>query len=97
MGTWGAGLSRFDGKSWKTYTVKEGLPGNHVFMLNKKAGGDMWIGTNKGLARPAANGFKVMTKADGLFADNVFSLAEATDGSLWVGSFGGVARIVDYN
>lgn len=96
-GTWGAGLSRFDGENWKTYTVKEGLPGNHVFMLNKKPGGDMWIGTNKGLARPTANGFKVMTKADGLFADNVFSLAEATDGSLWVGSFGGVARIVDYN
>lgn len=96
-GTWGAGLSRFDGSSWKTYTVKEGLPGNHVFMLNKKAGGDMWIGTDKGLARPTAKGFEVMTKADGLFADNVFSLAEATDGSLWVGSFGGVARIVDYN
>jgi ligand-binding sensor domain-containing protein len=96
-GTWGAGLSRFDGKTWKTYTVKEGLPGNHVFMLHKKAGGEMWIGTNKGLARPTANGFKVMTTADGLFANNVFSLAEANDGSLWVGSFGGVARIVDYN
>jgi ligand-binding sensor domain-containing protein len=98
-GTWGGGLSRFDGKTWKTYTVKEGLPGNHVFMLSKKPGGEMWIGTNKGLARPNANGigFKVMTKADGLFANNVFSLAEATDGSLWVGSFGGVARITDYN
>ncbi len=98
-GTWGGGLSRFDGKSWKTYTVKEGLPGNHVFMLYKKPGGEMWIGTNKGLARfnPDGNGFKVMTKADGLFANNVFSMAEATDGSLWVGSFGGVARIMDYN
>jgi len=98
-GTWGAGLSRFDGKTWKTYTVKEGLPGNHIFMLHKKPGGEMWIGTNKGLARPNANenGFRVMTKADGLFADNVFSLAEASDGSLWVGSFGGVARITDYN
>jgi len=98
-GTWGAGLSRFDGKAWKTYTVKEGLPGNHIFMLHKNPGGEMWVGTNKGLARPNANenGFKVMTKADGLFADNVFSLAEASDGSLWVGSFGGVARITDYN
>ncbi|MCF6256429.1 MAG: regulator [Gammaproteobacteria bacterium] len=98
-GTWGAGLSRFDGKTWKTYTVKEGLPGNHIFMLHKSPGGEMWIGTNKGLARPNANenGFKVMTKADGLFANNVFSLAEASDGSLWVGSFGGVARITDYN
>jgi len=98
-GTWGAGLSRFDGKTWKTYTVKEGLPGNHIFMLHKSPGGEMWIGTNKGLARQNANGngFKVMTKADGLFANNVFSLAEASDGSLWVGSFGGVARITDYN
>ena len=98
-GTWGAGLSRFDGKIWKTYTVKEGLPGNHIFMLHKSPGGEMWIGTNKGLARQNANenGFRVMTKADGLFANNVFSLAEASDGSLWVGSFGGVARITDYN
>ena len=93
-GTWGGGLSRFDGKTWKTYTVKDGLPGNHVFMLNKERGKPMWIGTNKGLAQPLPNGgFKVFSKADGLFADNVFSLAEATDGSLWVGSFGGVARI----
>ena len=94
-GTWGGGLSRFDGKTWKTYTVKDGLPGNHVFMLHKNRGGPLWIGTNKGLARfrPDGNGFLVMTKADGLFADNVFSLAEASDGSLWVGSFGGVARI----
>lgn len=97
-GTWGGGLSRFDGKDWKTYTVKDGLPGNHVFMLHKSSGGTMWIGTNKGLARPAPSGegFTVLTKADGLFADNVFSLAEASDGSLWVGSFGGVARITGY-
>jgi ligand-binding sensor domain-containing protein len=97
-GTWGGGLSRFDGKSWKTYTVKDGLPGNHIFMLHKDKGGSMWIGTNKGLARPvpAGEGFTVLTKADGLFADNVFSLAEASDGSLWVGSFGGVARITGY-
>jgi ligand-binding sensor domain-containing protein len=97
-GTWGGGLSRFDGKSWKTYTVKDGLPGNHIFMLRKDRGGQMWIGTNKGLARfkPDGSGFIVMTKADGLFADNVFSLAQASDGSLWVGSFGGVARINDY-
>lgn len=97
-GTWGGGLSRFDGKEWKTYTVKEGLPGNHIFMLRKESGKSMWIGTNKGLARPDPDGqgFTVMTTANGLFADNVFSLAEANDGSLWVGSFGGVARITNY-
>jgi len=97
-GTWGGGLSHFDGKTWKTYTVKDGLPGNHVFMLRKDPGKPLWIGTNKGLARLQPDGsFKVMTTRDGLFADNVFSMAEASDGSLWIGSFGGVARIYKYN
>jgi len=97
-GTWGGGLSHFDGNKWTTYTTKEGLPGNHVFMLNKGKDGNLWIGTNKGLARfkEDGDGFVVFTKAQGLFADNVFSMAEADDGSLWVGSFGGVARIKNY-
>ncbi len=94
-GTWGGGLSKFDGKNWTTYTVKEGLPGNHVFMLQTAKNGRLWIGTNAGLAqlKSDGSGFTVLTKKDGLYADNVFSLAEASDGSLWVGSFGGVARI----
>ncbi len=93
-GTWGAGLARFDGKEWKNYTVADGLPGNHVFMLYQDADGALWAGTSKGLARMNDDGsFKVFTKADGLFADNVFSMTKASDGSVWVGSFGGVARI----
>lgn len=98
-GTWGGGLSHFDGQKWTTYSSKEGLPGNHVFMLNLGKDGKLWIGTNKGLARfnESGQGFKVYTKAQGLFADNVFSMAEADDGSLWVGSFGGVARIKNYS
>jgi ligand-binding sensor domain-containing protein len=97
-GTWGGGLSHFDGEKWTTYSSKEGLPGNHVFMLTMGKDGKLWIGTNKGLARfnESSQGFKVYTKAQGLYADNVFSMAEADDGSLWVGSFGGVARIKNY-
>ena len=98
-GTWGGGLSSFDGSSWTTYTTKEGLPGNHVFMLKQGKDGKLWIGTNKGLARfkDQGQGFTVLTKQQGLFADNVFSMAEANDGSLWIGSFGGVARLSNYN
>ena len=94
-GTWGGGLSHFSDGKWTTYTTKEGLPGNHVFMLKKGKDGRLWIGTNKGLATPKKDGegFTIFTKANGLYADNVFSFAEAQDGSLWVGSFGGVARI----
>ncbi|MEQ1515173.1 MAG: two-component regulator propeller domain-containing protein, partial [Usitatibacteraceae bacterium] len=50
-GTWGGGLSRFDGKTWIHYTTTEGLPGNHVFMLHMDAKKTLWVGTNNGLAR----------------------------------------------
>jgi ligand-binding sensor domain-containing protein len=92
-GTWGGGLSRFDGKAWKQYTVADGLPGNHVFMLHIDPKGVMWVGTNNGLARMKGDKFEVLTTADGLFNNAVFSMATARDGTLWVGSFGGVARI----
>jgi ligand-binding sensor domain-containing protein len=94
VGTWGGGLGRFDGKTWKNYTVAEGLPGNHVFMLHVDGNGRLWVGTNKGLTRMEGEKFdKPMTVADGLFADNVFSMATGPAGDLWIGSFGGVAHL----
>ena len=92
-GTWGGGVARFDGKKWTTYTTVEGLPGNHVFMLHRDTDGQLWIGTNKGLALWQDGKFKVMTMADGLVADNVFSMATTPDGGKWVGSYGGVAYL----
>jgi len=92
-GTWGGGLARFDGSEWTNFTVADGLPGNHVFMLHEDSAGNIWIGTDNGLARRDGDGFEVFTTADGLFSNRVFSMNTAADGSLWIGSFGGVARI----
>src|SRR3989338_8668843 len=33
FGTWGAGLSRFDGRRWVTYTTADGLGGNYIHAL----------------------------------------------------------------
>ena len=95
-GTWGGGLARFDGKTWRNFTTADGLPANHIFMLYLDPQGKLWAGTNRGLARLNDDGksFTVMTTADGLYADNVFSMTNAADGSLWIGSFGGVAHLV---
>ncbi len=104
-GTWGAGLSRFDGRVWRHYTVTDGLPGNHVFMLQIDPAGVLWVGTDQGLARmapasPAGTAdtagkdrFDILTTHDGLYGNAVFSMATGTDGSRWVGSYGGVARL----
>ncbi len=92
-GTWGGGLSRWDGSQWKHFTTHDGLPGNHVFMLHIDPKQQLWVGTNNGLARMKGGKFDVLRVADGLFADNVFAMTTAADGSLWVGSYGGVAHL----
>ena len=93
-GTWGGGLSRFDGKAWTHLTVAEGLPGNHVFMLHEDSKGTLWIGTNNGLAHRDAEGkFHVLTTNDGLYSNTVFSMVTSADGTLWVGSYGGVSHL----
>jgi len=92
-GTWGGGLSRYDGRKWTSYTTKEGLPGNHVSMLHVDPKGTLWIGTNSGLAQMKDGKFRRMGRDDGLFGDTIFSMAAAADGAIWVGSFGGVAHI----
>lgn len=98
-GTWGAGLSRFDGQVWRHHTVADGLPGNHVFMLQLDPAGVLWIGTDQGLARMTPTGpagearFDVLSTHDGLYGNAVFSMTTGADGSRWVGSYGGVARL----
>src|SRR5512143_3701433 len=92
-GTWGGGLSRFDGKTWKTWTTAEGLPGNHVSMLHVDKSGALWVGTNNGLAQMKDGKFPVLTVTDGLFANTVFSMASTAADGIWVGSFGGVAHL----
>lgn len=91
-GTWGAGLSRFDGKEMKTFTVADGLPSNHIFMLKRAPDGLLWIGTNRGLVRYDGKTFTTFTEQDGLLGNNVFSMAFAENGEVWVGSFGGLTR-----
>ena len=94
-GTWGGGLSHFDGKRWKTYTTAEGLPGNHIFSLHTDRNGQLWVGTNKGVVQwqgDKAVG-AVLTAADGLVADNVFSMATTPEGGKWIGSYGGVTYL----
>ncbi|HED33391.1 MAG TPA: regulator [Gammaproteobacteria bacterium] len=92
-GTWGGGLSKFNGKTWKVYTVKDGLPADHIFMLDQDKSGRIWIGTSDGLSLFDGKQFKNYSVADGLFSKNVFSMDIDNDGESWVGSFGGVTRI----
>ncbi|HKI82425.1 MAG TPA: two-component regulator propeller domain-containing protein, partial [Pseudodesulfovibrio sp.] len=50
-GTWGGGVSHFDGQRWSNYTEDDGLAGNIVYAVIRDANGVFWFGTDKGLSR----------------------------------------------
>ena len=96
IGTWGAGLSRFDGKRWKTYTAGEGtIGGNFVHALEVDAEGVLWAGTNKGITRFDGKTWKTYTTADGLLDDNVFSIAFDAQGNKWIGTWRGLSKMTE--
>jgi ligand-binding sensor domain-containing protein len=92
-GTWGGGVSRFDGKVWTNYTSKEGLAGNIVYSIAQDREGVLWFGTNTGVSRYDGKSWKNLSIKDGLLDQNVYAIAIGPDGDVWVGTRKGVARI----
>ena len=58
FGTWGGGLSLFDGHNWWTYNQAHGLNSDFVRALTAGPDGSLWVGTNRGIDRfaPGAGG-----------------------------------------
>ncbi|MFQ5509985.1 MAG: two-component regulator propeller domain-containing protein [Leptospirillia bacterium] len=93
VGTWGAGLSRFDGKSWVTYTTKEGLGGNFIHALAFDPQGLLWAATDGGVSYLKNGRWTTLTTRDGLMDDNVFSLLFEKDGTRWFGTWQGLSKV----
>lgn len=91
-GTWGGGVSRFDGSQWHNYSVKDGLAGALVYSIAEADNGDMWFGTNKGLSRFDGERWFNYGRQDGLLSEHVYAIALVSDDEVWVGSRGGVTR-----
>ncbi|MBW8002173.1 MAG: regulator [Planctomycetes bacterium] len=76
---------------WKHYTVKDGLPNDHIFAV-KAYGDKIWIGTEGGLACLDKKTGKIQTwtEADGLPWRVVSSIdINPKTGEIWLGLFGG--------
>ena len=82
-GTFGFGLSRFDGSSWRTYTTRDGLPSNYITSLAVTPNGELWVDTLHLSSLEGEfgrfDGKKWIPEAGGLF----FSIVASPDGSLW--------------
>jgi ligand-binding sensor domain-containing protein len=93
FGTWGAGLSRFDGQNWRNFTVKDGLPGNFVADIFIDSDNGLWIGTEGGIGYFNGTQWINYTRAEGLIDDSVFAIARDKSGSKWFGTLDGLSKL----
>lgn len=92
-GTWGGGVSRFDGKHWTNLTHRDGLAGDIVYSITQDAHGAMWFGTQKGVSRYKDGNWLTLGRDQGVIGDSIYSLAALPNGDVWAGTQGGVVRI----
>jgi len=92
-GTWGGGVSHYDGTAWTNYTKNEGLAGNIVYTVMQDGSGDLWFGTNNGLTHYDGKTWETITKAHGLLDNSVYAIADTGNNHIWVGTRNGVAVI----
>jgi ligand-binding sensor domain-containing protein len=93
VGTWGGGVSQFNGKTWSNLTTKDGLAGNIVYAIAQDQQGVFWFGTDNGVSRYDGKAWSNFTVKDGLLDKNVYAVAVAPDGDIWAGTKKGVVRI----
>ncbi|MBT6145645.1 MAG: hypothetical protein HOH74_09460 [Gemmatimonadetes bacterium] len=84
IGTRGAGLLRFDGDVFTSYSTERGLAGDDIRALHVDAEGVLWIASESGLSRRQDGDFTSFTMADGLPRQAVSALTTDPHGDLWL-------------
>ena len=88
IGTWEEGLFEFQSNHFQPVPGAEIL-GQRIFALFQDHNGQLWAGTQNGLARWDGQDWKMFTTRDGLSDNAVRAIAEDAGGNLWVGTENG--------
>ncbi len=93
FGTYGGGVSRYDGKSFTNFSTDQGLANSSILSVLEDKDGNLWFGTyGGGLSRYDGQSFTNFSTDQGLINNDVSSILEDEIGNLWFGTFGGVSR-----
>ncbi|MEJ2179537.1 MAG: two-component regulator propeller domain-containing protein, partial [Gammaproteobacteria bacterium] len=92
-GTWGGGVSQYDGKTWTNYTKKDGLAGNIVYSVTQDSNGEYWFGTNNGLSHYDGETWETISHVHGLLDNSAYAIVSTGNNEIWVGTRNGVAII----
>ena len=96
-GTYSRNPRNFRVDEWRVYNTANGLPANSITALAEDARGNIWVGTDAGLAQVTTAGdvpFALTSTNSGLIADQVNSLFfDPAAGALWIGTMDGLSRL----
>ena len=93
FGTQGGGVSKYDGKSFTTFTTSQGLAANSVLSIAEDKNGNLWFGTEGGgVSKYDGKSFTTFTTDQGLASNIVRSIAEDKNGVMWFGTQKGVSK-----
>ena len=93
VGTMDGGISIMDGGSIRNLTVATGLPSDNVSEILFDDGGELWIGTERGLFRGRIERPEELSPAAGLEGQAIRALYRAEDGSIYAGTRGGLWKL----
>ncbi len=93
VGTNVRGLIGWNGQNWFPLGMAQGLPDARVRALEADREGNLWIGTDSGLARFSPAPFSVYDESTGLPNPFVRSLFTDNQGTLWAGTRRGPAYL----
>lgn len=98
LGTDGAGVYCYDGKSFTHFAEKDGLCNNNVGCILSDKRGNLWFGTRfAGVCRYDGKKFTTFSERDGLSNNFVWTMSEDKTGNIWLGTSGGGACRYDGN
>ncbi|MCK5118954.1 MAG: hypothetical protein KAQ78_05195, partial [Candidatus Latescibacteria bacterium] len=97
-GTYGGGVSRFDGESWQNYGVEKGLKSGIVNSLTLDPSGRVWAATGYtgdpgGVSRFEDSGWINLDTEGALTGNDIRDLLLDARGDVWIATAGGVNRI----
>ena len=94
FGTWGGGVSRYDGHSFVNFTQQDGLNGKVVLGIVEDREGNLWFDMFResweevlGVSRYDGERIVTLTTDDGLPSNRMRPLLKDRDGNLWFTKF----------
>ena len=91
--TWGAGLSRFDGKNFVNYGEADGFCSNDIQGIAEDREGNMWFGSWNGLSKFDGRTYLSIKTDHGLLGNKINNIRTDAEGNIWTTHAGGISKV----